>query len=98
MGCIFLFVILLLKNSNPDTKIRWWQTEVYNRADGLNLDVPSLQHLPAPRPFTELLSCPENFIYITFMYIISVKFHEYPTAMHSYICFIQIQKLGPKEG
>lgn len=53
-GCKLLFVHLLLKNSNFNTKIRWWHIEAYNRTVRLNLDVPSWKHPPAaPRPFIE---------------------------------------------
>lgn len=61
-----------------------------NRTTGLNLDIPSQQHIP--RSFIEWLSCPRHF-----MYMISGKFHDYPTCMHHFICFIQIQKLGASQ-
>lgn len=91
-GCKLLFVILLPKNSNSDTRIRWCPTEVYNRPDGLNLDT-SLQHLTAPRLFTELSSCPKHF-----MYIMSVKSLDHPDSTHYCICFIQKQKLELRAG
>ena len=43
----------------PIPKFDGGKLEVYNNPEGLNLDIPVLRHLPAPRPFTELLSCPE---------------------------------------
>lgn len=61
-GYKLLFVLLPLKNSNFDTKIRWWHIEVYTRTVELNLDVPSLKHPPASSLFIEWLSCPKHFI------------------------------------
>lgn len=85
-----LFVVLLLKNSNSDTKITWWQTEAYGQTVGLTVDIPSLQQ--TPRPFIKWFSYPKHC-----MYIISVKSHNYPTCTHYYIRFTQIQKLGPRQ-